>query len=789
MRTGRCPRLSARAAGLDPGLARWRVAWAATVSMGVALVAEYVLAPLPFPGHAALLAMLVGGVAAMQGSAAVLQPTARRRVRFALLQPVAAAVGLSASVLVRLVLGFPGELATFVVVTFFAVFIRRFGPPYAVVGLLGWAGYYIATVLRPDASELPFLLWAELIAGVCTGVLSLTVFRHRPRASLGHAIRGWHGQAERVFRDAARLLESPGRRRRGRLRARYRRLDDSALTVEGWLAHSVSAGSLHVTSVRHSLLESQTAIEVVVDAALALSQVPPEPSASSLGTERGLAIRVLLPLSCGDQDTAREEAHRVRDGGDACIGDHEELLRLGRAAVAFARAGRDWHASGVPAEDEALGRAEFTPVVAVGAAGALPGVTGTLAAKKSNRRGRGHSVSLPVRYAVQAAVAVGLSVVLGRMMFPEQYFWAPIAVFIVLLGPTTRAEALVKGVQRTVGTLLGCLAAGPITALLHGSPGPVICVVLVSCLLGHYLATVSYSYLAFFISISVFQLYGLMHQYNLSLVPIRLAETTLGAAIAVAVAALVLPVRSKDTVALARGGVFQAVGELLDELSRVRGARDMDGGQLPVRARTVDDRTRRLVAALRMRPSWTPSARATVRAEIDQHRLLTNRLRELSVAARGNGCVPSAAEAGEFRRLARFAHGFDGDGAPSTAVAPEPPVVDLQARVRHLVDALPRAETHGRPTAAGRAATLRGVITARDGRPLAGVVVIAVTPAGTRSERAHTGADGGYWLSTERIGPHLIIAMTPEHGPVSAWVCLHYHSPSRQNFGLRRHGS
>ncbi|WNI21415.1 FUSC family protein [Streptomyces sp. ITFR-16] len=717
-------RIAAKSAGIDPGLARWRAAWAATVSLGGALVAEYFLAPLFFAGRGAMTAMLIGGVAAMQGSAAVLQPTVRERVRFALWQPVAAATGLVTAVLVRECSGFAGQMVVCVLVTFVAVVIRRFGAPYAILGLLGWAGYYMATVFRPVPADLPYLLWAELIAGACTGLLSLTVFRHRPRASLGHAVRGWHAQAEAALRCAVGVLEAPGERRRAGLRRHYARLSGTALTVEGWLAHPTAAsGAAHAASIRRELLESQHSIDVMVGSVLALSEEADAslPSGGS-GREwaRARAVGMLRPLTRGDHAAAREEAllamarppdvqaPPVASGGEPDVPSAQEagafdrpteeaaedVRRLAGAVVAFADSGRNWHVMGTAQDGECPDAGDFAPVVVVGAAGALPGVAGTMAvAMPDGPQAEGaRTLGLPTRYAIQAALAVGLAIVLGYLVSPEQYFWSIITVFIILLGPTTRSQILVKGVQRAVGTLLGCLAAIPLAALLHGGPAPVICVVLVSCLLGHYLTSLSYAYLAFFITVSLFQLYDLMHQYEPSLVPVRLTETLLGTVITIAVTALILPVRAHNTVALERAGAFHAIGELLDELATTNKSRGSGSTELHAKARAVDDSTRRLAAALAMRPSWTRPSRARVRSEINQHRVLATRLRELSVSAeRGRG-VPSATRARVLRGLAHTARTTGSRSAPMTrSVVPGHQQHEPVASVRRLLDALPPA--------------------------------------------------------------------------------------------------
>ncbi|WNI16200.1 FUSC family protein [Actinacidiphila sp. ITFR-21] len=663
-------RIGSRWAALDPGLARWRGAWAATVCLGVTLAVEYVLSPVPFGGRGALTGMLVGGVAAMQASGALLHPSWRHRVRFAALQPVAAGAGLAAAVVVRTSSGFTGVLFGFVVLTFLAVQVRRLGPPFVIMGLLSWAGYYMGVVIRPPASELPYLLWAQVLAGVCSGVLSLTVFRHRPRASLRHALRAWRARGELLFAAACRLLEAPDRSSRARrFSARHAVLGSSALAVEGWLAYApVFAPGGRAAHVRRRLLESQVAADslahAVRDLGGALDERPAHPAAA-----RAQALGLLRPLARGEHQAAWDEALRIRavrtPAGEA---DHDDALGvLADSALAFLRAGRDWQEEPLP-EFAAVG---FTPVAAPAATGVSPRARGadTAAGRPRLASLRRLLADVTTRYATQAALAVALAILLGRLISSTQYYWSLIAVFIVLLGPTTREQTLVKGAHRLIGTLAGCLAAVPVTTLLDGRSGPVICVVLVSCLLGHYLAPVSYTFLAFFITVCVFQTYAAMHHYESALVPTRLSETALGAALAVGMAFGVLPVRARDTVDLARSGFVQATSTLLDELAGTGSRPNADDTRLPLRIRQVDAHSHRWHAAVLMRPALTRADRSRTRAQVEAHRALTVALRHLTVSAPVDGRGAAATIAQNLGYLAHTVSRLGQDG-PALPVLP-----------------------------------------------------------------------------------------------------------------------
>jgi uncharacterized membrane protein YccC len=230
-------------------------------------------------------------------------------------------------------------------------------------------------------------------------------------------------------------------------------------------------------------------------------------------------------------------------------------------------------------------------------------------------------------------------------------------VFIVFLGPATREELVVKGRDRVLGTLAGVAVALPVNHLLGGDPAVVITVVLVSCLLGHFL-THSYALLVFFITVCVFQLYASMDQYETGMLLTRLTETTLGAAVAVTIAALVLPAGARDTAQLARQRFLRSVGQLLDDIGSSPEPERHDHDRLRMLTRTTDEHVRRLTAAGRpvAQLSWTPLSRNRLRTEMVWHTALASRLRGLTVSLcdEAGAFTPEVLTA--VRHLAHMAH-------------------------------------------------------------------------------------------------------------------------------------
>src|SRR5699024_8197036 len=153
--------LSDRVIASDPGLARLRSAAGAAVSMLTALAVEYgVAVAVGAEGMEKILFLLMGGIVAMMGSMALsgLTPGIWVRVRTAFFFPVAFGIGASGGMALH---QDPDLVKTvFVVVTFLAVFVRRFGMPFFFYGFMGWIGYLFASLLGASFSLLPIILLA-----------------------------------------------------------------------------------------------------------------------------------------------------------------------------------------------------------------------------------------------------------------------------------------------------------------------------------------------------------------------------------------------------------------------------------------------------------------------------------------------------------------------------------------------------------------------------------------------------------------------------------------------------
>ncbi len=148
---------------------------------------------------------------------------------------------------------------------------------------------------------------------------------------------------------------------------------------------------------------------------------------------------------------------------------------------------------------------------------------------------------LYTRQAVQVGVATSLAIVGGELISPSRWYWAVIAAFVVFAGTTSRGDVLSRGWQRVVGTIGGVVAGMVLALLVGGQPLPALVLLFACMFLALYLVRISQALMAFWITAVLALLYGLIGQFSVETLVLRIEETAVGAALGILAAFLVLP--------------------------------------------------------------------------------------------------------------------------------------------------------------------------------------------------------------------------------------------------------
>jgi uncharacterized membrane protein YccC len=613
------------AVAADPGLTRWRLAWRATLAVACVALAEHWIGP-TF-GLPTLVAMLLGGMVAMNGSFLLAGRTRTDIVLTAAGMPFVAFTGVLLAVAVS------GDLLAsrlgYVVLTVVAAYVRRFGMRGLNYGLMGWFAYMFGTFARVHPGQLLPLSVVFVSAVAILIALMAGVAYERPQAALSAALRAFDLRVVAVARACADVLTDPGAKARRDLHARRFQVLEAALIAEGNLASPVAAEHDRAYRLRTCLLATELAVEELATATIALTQsggLPRPVLAASTATLRALAVR--------DLDRARDHAREL-DGRDLPRADSLTLASLadaaGRLCDALKPCTNPRHAT-----DDGPSAQPFEPGVNL-VGGNLPGSAATAAdaLEASGAKGpRWLRLSLNTRQCVQAGLASLLTLACALPVSTVRFYWAMLACMIVLTGTATSGETLVKSVHRVLGTALGAVAAIVAVHLTHGHDTLVVAIMAVCVFLAVYFFRVAYGVLAFTITTLMGLLYNALGEFSDNLLLTRLEETAIGAGVAALVAVLILPVRNRNTAAAARDAFARELISLVKEVRDKTAGRGR-GTDLLMSARRLDARMHQL--ALATHP-WGGAAlagldTAPVSRRLASYSAVTVRAKALAVAA------------------------------------------------------------------------------------------------------------------------------------------------------------
>ncbi|HEU4362410.1 MAG TPA: FUSC family protein [Mycobacterium sp.] len=530
------------AVGSDPGLLRLRTAVRTTATLGAALLVLYLLTRTT--GQPVTVALL-GVVIAMISARAVNEPDPRRQQITMALLPLPAALAITVSALLV-----PYRVAgdiVFVVIIFAAVYVRRFGSRGTALGMVTFMTYFFTLFLHTSTAELPWLILAVVVGALCSFVMTSYLLPDRPERVLRRTMRSLRARMAIVVDTAAEALRA-GRldnRRRRRLRVRTARLNETALMVQTQIEDKldpavrwpgVGAGDLALR-----LFDVQLTVERVARAAAQAAAVGTDlPAAARAELADALSQLARGVRTAGNDGLHRAAAlaHRLADQQPGDPPHPVQISRLARAVIAVVAAVSEVraliaHTAGAGTE---FGHPALPAAPGGGDADPRPGAGG---------RGR---LRPTTRQAIQVAIAASLAIVTGELVSPARWYWAVIAAFVIFAGTTSWGETLTKGWQRLLGTVLGVPSGVLVATAASGDTVTSMVLIFVCLFCAFYLMKVSYSLMIFWITTMLALLYGLLGQFNIHVLLLRIEETAIGAVTGVTVAVLVLPTNTRAVV-------------------------------------------------------------------------------------------------------------------------------------------------------------------------------------------------------------------------------------------------
>lgn len=626
-RRGRLPELATLLGGIDPGLARLRLAWIAVASMLLAVGATEILRITFAPGEPATV-LLFAGVLAMVANIAVNEPDLRRRrVSTALMLPPAAASTVVGSLLspYRIV-----AAAVFVAIMVAAVWVRRYGSRGFALGMAAFMPYFFTQFLQTRPAQVPWLLVAVTCGLGATFLVRGVVFAERPERTLRRLVAAFRARAHALLdtvddvlagldpATAADLDDDARAAVVERMRRARLRLNETALLVEDQL-EQVTAGRVwpglgnDVLALR--VFDAELALERLSVAVRRLADAVAEGADASPSAAAVAALRAGVDRLAAALAGERRHAGILTDVADAraavagLVADtragreraQRAAFAVRRVADAIEHAQRDAPARRSTAAGE--------DVVTHGgvATGAPPSArpdhddardlrsrdgdgeeAGDREGRDTDHPDERPGLALTTRQAVQVGVATSLAIVGGELLAPSRSAWAVVAAFVVFANTTSRGDLLSRSWGRVAGTVGGVAAGMGLGALVGGNTVWTLVLLFVCVFLAVYLVRISPSLLAFWITAVLALVYGLLGQFSVQVLVLRIEETVVGVVASVLAAFLVLPQGT-------RAAFGTAVDEFVDAADDVlAGAVDQLEGRHPTtppisRAREMDD--------------------------------------------------------------------------------------------------------------------------------------------------------------------------------------------------------
>lgn len=505
----------------DPGRIRLRSAAATTFSLMLAI--GVMLAFTRVAGQPVTVAML-GAVVAMQASAAVKDRDQRSRniTTVLLFLPAIGAITLAAF------LGPHGKIADvgFIAVLFAAVWVRRYGPRGNALGMVAFISYFFALFLRTPLHQMPMLAVAVAVGITSSLLVHVLLFPERPRVEarrLLSALRAASTAALDVAVTQRGVVEVEV------LRRRLDQLGETALLIDDWLDRHEAANSLSVTSKDLALrvFEAQIMLEQAASFLWWLDQDQPWPD--------GLRDAVAALQICLMNNPTVKQLRQARRMGAAAADQADLSTSAGLATVTAYRAMQahlaihhiTTNARGLSDEDIAD--------------------AGVHQEDGDDSEEAPTGLNPSTKAAIQVAVATSAATVLGELISPDRWYWAVLTAFLVFTGVTTRGEILTRAGHRIVGTVVGVVAGVVLAAVIGRNPPVQIAVLLVCVFFAFYLVAVAYFWLTFFVTVLLAMLYGLLGNFSLQVLEVRIAETAAGGLVGIASAYFIFSTKTRAT--------------------------------------------------------------------------------------------------------------------------------------------------------------------------------------------------------------------------------------------------
>ena len=155
-------------------------------------------------------------------------------------------------------------------------------------------------------------------------------------------------------------------------------------------------------------------------------------------------------------------------------------------------------------------------------------------------------LAISTKNAFQAAIAVLLTVAIGRIFQLDHSYWATLTAMLMVA--QTFGESVKKSFERISMTIAGCIVGTLIYFALKESSISLIILMLIVTFFVNYYFTVAYLLSVFFITLLVVFIFATLGNWNMQILEARIIETVIGAVIALISTALIFPMSTRKSI-------------------------------------------------------------------------------------------------------------------------------------------------------------------------------------------------------------------------------------------------
>ncbi|WP_062513354.1 FUSC family protein [Halobacillus sp. KGW1] len=524
----------------DPGRKRLSQAGKATISLISSVFTTIFL--MNMFGHSPLLPAVVSGMAGMMGIMVVMDDTRRKKQVTTGLLAISASSGITLGSL----LSFNAVLVAIlmIIIIFSSFYFSQYGSRYFSLGMIAFFTTYLSSFLKLPPAQFPWFYLAVVIGISYAFFYNFYLFKDSAQL-LRRSIQSFHRQANLTFEMMIEIIEEPDMTEAKKRKAEYnvKKLRQYASNV------STDINEEDVRKLWQGLKPSQLRLYIFDTAMFVMTLSDSlkrlkEDGALEMDELRSLLVRVIHSLKqakildTGSEDENLKEARNVVLALRSLIDDLFEertgppegwlyLVRRIDAIASHVTEGAQKVRNDIAdnSSEEVIEETEKEED------------TGTKEMKPTTKK------------AIQSMIAGTIAIIAGYLISPIQPYWIVLTAFIVLLGTETVGRTYLKGLERSVGTVIGAVIGFLLANLVSGHIVLIIALLFSVVFFAFYLLTVSYTLMSVFITMLIAFMYDLLlGGISYQLLGARVLDTIIGAAIALAVSAFILPSRTMDKI-------------------------------------------------------------------------------------------------------------------------------------------------------------------------------------------------------------------------------------------------